>query len=145
MCNVAAVAVGFWFFLEQHRRDACHFADDAGQHIYVDQDRDWAFAHVLKKPDDPYGSRLDYFLRYTKSSLGSVRRFRRRTELFDYSSISPVNSNTKRCSGLVPRAQADRWRCALCCSVRVIAGKSNTSRGTTCPLAMKPLVRRIDS
>jgi len=73
MCNVAAVAVGFWFFLEQHRRDACHFADDAGQHIYVDQDRDWAFAHVLKKSDDPYGSRLDYFLRYTKSSLGSVR------------------------------------------------------------------------
>ena len=73
MCNVAAVAVGFWFFLEQHRRDACHFADDAGQHIYVDQDRDWAFAHVLKKSDDPYGSRLDYSLRYTKSSLGSVR------------------------------------------------------------------------
>ena len=37
MCNVAAVAFGFWFFLEQHRRDACHFTDDAGQHIYVDQ------------------------------------------------------------------------------------------------------------
>jgi hypothetical protein len=69
MCNVAAIAVGFWFFLEQHRRDACHFADDAGQHIYVDQDRDWAFAHVLKKPDDPYRSRLDYFLRYIKGSL----------------------------------------------------------------------------
>src|SRR5437868_13614509 len=62
----------FGSFLSNIGAMACHFADDAGQHIYVDQDRDWAFAHDLKKANDPYGSRLDYFLRYTKSSLGLV-------------------------------------------------------------------------
>ena len=84
MCNIAAAAVGFWFLFEERRRDACHFADQAGQYIYVSQDRDWAFAHVTRTSFDQNGSeRLNYFLDYTSTSLGSVQQ------------ISPANGTVR--------------------------------------------------
>jgi hypothetical protein len=76
LCNIAATALGFWGFREARRRDACRFADQATQHIYIDHNRAWTMSHVTQTSLAQDGSaRLEYFFEKTKI-LGEVRQVR---------------------------------------------------------------------
>jgi hypothetical protein len=74
LLSIAAATICFSAFRQQREQEACAFADEANQHVYVDQNLEWAATHVTQTSLQQNGQeRLRYFFEDTKNRLGRAR------------------------------------------------------------------------
>jgi hypothetical protein len=75
LLSIGAAILGLFGYRSQRLEEACAFANEASQRIYIDHDVDWVWAHVTQHSLERGGrGRVAAFLDYTKGHLGEARR-----------------------------------------------------------------------
>jgi hypothetical protein len=75
LLSIGAVIIGLSAFRELQAQDACVFAQEVNQRIYMDRDFDWVQRHVTPASFQQNGrERLRYFFEANAKQLGQVSR-----------------------------------------------------------------------
>jgi hypothetical protein len=75
LLSIGAASLGLLGYRHQRLEEACAFAMQASQRIYVDHDVDWVWAHATQHSLERGGrDRVAAFLDYTRRQLGQARK-----------------------------------------------------------------------